>query len=86
MSGYLSEKIQARIGSEVRVNTKVTVVDRGRSIATEFTYRGKAADYEKTVGSTLLLIESSADLELAGETEDMSVDERIARLSKTGYK
>ena len=84
MSGYISEKIRARFGSDIRVSAKVTVVDKDRNIATEFSYRGKPADYEKTVATTLRLIESSADLKLAGETEDLTVDERIERLSNSG--
>ena len=81
MSGYISEKIRARFGSDIRVNAKVTVVDRDRNIATEFSYRGKPADYENTVAKTLTLIASAADLKLAGESEDLSDDERIERLS-----
>lgn len=84
MSGYISEKIQARFGGDIRVNTKVTIVDKDTNIATEFSYRGKPADYENTVASTLKLIHSSADLKLAAETEDLSVAERIERLSDNG--
>ena len=84
MSGYISEKIQARFGGDIRVNTKVTIVDKDTNIATEFSYSGKPADYENTVASTLKLIHSSADLKLAAETEDLSVAERIERLSDNG--
>ena len=84
MSGYISEKIRSHFGSDIRINEKVTIVDNDRNIATEFSYRGKPADYEKTVASTLTLIESSADLALAGQTEDLSVEERIERLSNSG--
>lgn len=84
MSGYISEKIKARFGNDIRVNAKVTIVDKDRNIATEFSYRGKPAEYKNTVANTLTLIESAADLKLAGESEDLSVDERIERLSNSG--
>lgn len=86
MSGYITDKLRARFGNEIHVHAKVTIVDKERNIATEFSYRGKAADYETTVVSTLALIETSADLKLAGETEDCSVEERIERLSNRSIK
>lgn len=83
MSGIISERITARFGNDIRVNAKVTIVDKDRNIATKFSYRGKPADYENTVEKTLKLIESASDLSLAGETENLSVEERIERLSES---